>query len=60
MVKSLIGAFLVLRLETRQVPLDLSLIALTWLRRPAIEIVLPLVNREGQWLRQRLDAVYPF
>ncbi|MCY3762406.1 MAG: hypothetical protein OXH50_14230 [Gemmatimonadetes bacterium] len=60
MIKNLVSAALVLRLETRQVPLDLGLIALTWLRRPVIEIVLNRASENAVRLRRKLDEVYPF
>jgi hypothetical protein len=59
-IKSLISAALVLRLETRQIPLDMGLIALAWLRRPVIEIVLNRASEDGIRLRRKLDEVYPF
>ena len=60
MIKSLISAALVLRLETRRIPLDMGLIALAWLRRPVIEIVLNRASKDGIRLRRKLDEVYPF
>ena len=60
MIKNLISAALVLRLETRQVPLDMGLIVLNWLRRPVIEIVLNRASEEAVRLRRKLDEVYPF
>ena len=60
LIKSLISAALVLRLETRQVPLDMGLIVLAWLRRPVIEIVLNRASENAIRLRRKLDEVYPF
>jgi hypothetical protein len=59
----LIGAFLVLRLELRQLPLDLESALSLWHRRTVIEIVLERrdgVSAEGDRLRRRLHEVYPF
>ncbi|MFH1571962.1 MAG: hypothetical protein ABIL09_28490 [Gemmatimonadota bacterium] len=63
MVRTLLRAFVVLRLESRDLYLDPALILLAWLRRPAIE--LPLEACRGAALRafrlaRRLDQVYPF
>ncbi len=57
------GAFLVFRLELRQLPLDLELVLSLWRGRPAIEIVIERRDEaptEGERLRHRLDEVYPF
>ena len=61
MVKSLIGTILVLRLQLRQLPLDVETVFGAWRNRPAIEIVLQRENpSRGKHLQQRLDQVYPF
>jgi hypothetical protein len=63
MLRNLIRAFLVLRLELREVPVDLELVLSWWWRGSTIEIVLG--EREDRAartaaLRRRLDEVYPF
>jgi len=63
MLKNLISAFLVFRLELRQLPVDLDLVLALWRQRPVIEIVLG--QREtraerGAVLCRKLDEVYPF
>ena len=60
MVKILVSAALVWRLKTRPMPLDLEMIALVWLRRPVIEIILHRNTVESMHLRRKLDEVYPF
>ena len=63
MLKSVVGAFLVFRLELRTPsPLDAGLVLFEWLRRPVIEI---LMRESGsvthqQALHRKLDEVYPF
>jgi hypothetical protein len=63
MLKNLISAFLVFRLECRQLAVDLDLVLALWRQRPTIEIVLKArqnsVARKSA-LRRRLDEVYPF
>ena len=61
-LRQLIGAILVCRLELRQLPVDAQVVLALWRSRPAIEIV--LVQRvdaltERVRLRRRLDEVYP-
>ena len=63
MLKNLISAFLVCRLEFRQLGVDLDLVLALWRHRPAIEIVLGQRRqreRRGDALRRKLDEVYPF
>ena len=62
MLKSLIKAALVVRLEMRELPLDWSAVFLAWLQRPAIEITLPDRGRREirRTLVENLNALYPF
>ncbi len=63
MLKSVVGAFLVFRLELRAPsPLDAGLILLEWLRRPVIEILLRESASEAHQsaLHRKLHEVYPF
>lgn len=63
MLRNLIGAFLVFRLEAGQLPVDLQLALQLWRQRPAIEIVLGQRHDRAaarSRLRRRLDEVYPF
>ena len=63
MLKTLIRAFVVLRLETRDLHLDPGLVLLTWLRRPVIEMPLQAMQRARAGvvrLHRRLHEVYPF
>jgi hypothetical protein len=63
MLKNLISAFLVFRLECRQLAVDLDLVLALWRQRPTIEIVLSACQRSAarkSALRRRLDEVYPF
>ena len=62
MLKNLIGAFIIFRLELRQLSIDHYLVLTLWRQRPAIAIVL---EQGAKCLRQRrllqqLDEVYPF
>lgn len=63
MIRNLIRAVLVCRLELRQLAIDVDLVLAAWHRRPVIEVVLD--TRRLRWqrraaLRRRLDEVYPF
>ncbi len=63
MFKNIIRAFLICRLELRQLPLDLDLVFASWLRRPAIQILLEEEdeqNHDREHLLHKLDEVYPF
>lgn len=63
MLKNLVRAFLICRLELQQVPFSLDAVLLAWLRRPVIEVLFERresQDREQQRLRRRLDQVYPF
>ncbi len=63
MLKNLISAFLVFRLECRQLAVDVDLVLSLWRRRPAIEIVLERRTERADKraaLRRKLDEVYPF
>ena len=63
MVKRIIGAILVFRLEMRQFPLDLEQVWHLWRQRPAIEIVVATrarISEQRALWRQRLNEVYPF
>ena len=64
MLKGIVSAVLVFRLEIRQVPLDMGLVLLTWLRRPTTEIVLSQIGRRRHSadtrLFSKLDELYPF
>ena len=65
MLKTLIRAVVVLRLETRDLHLDPGLVLLTWLRRPVIEMPLRAMQRARACagavrLHRRLHEVYPF
>jgi len=68
LLRRFLGAALVCCLELRPpAPLDVGLILLAWLRRPAIEMALETTRLLGSqplsvsdhW-RRRLDEVYPF
>ena len=51
----------IFRLELRSPqPLDVGLILLAWLRRPAIEMPMRAHESRSDRLRRRLDEVYPF
>ena len=61
MLIRILGAALVFRLELRSPqPLDVGLILLAWLRRPAIEMPMRAHESRSDRLRRRLDEVYPF
>lgn len=61
MLLRILGAALVFRLELRSPqPLDVGLILLAWLRRPAIEMPMRAYESRSDRLRRRLDEVYPF
>ena len=68
MLKNLIRAFLIFRLELRQPSLDLELFFLSWLHRPAIHILLEEKEEEEEeeeekqreHLLLKLNEVYPF
>jgi hypothetical protein len=63
MLKRLVGAVLVCRLELRQLPVDPQLILALWRQRPAVEIVVAQrlgAAAERLHLLRRLDEVYPF
>ena len=61
MLLRILGAALVFRLELRSPqPLDVGLILLAWLRRPAIEMPMRAQESRSNRLRRRLDEVYPF
>ena len=67
MLKTLLRAVVVLRLESRELYLDPGFILLSWLRRPAIHMPLEALERARRLGRQRaaalirrLDEVYPF
>ena len=64
MLRNLIRAFLIFRLELRQLPLDLDQIVYAWVHRPAIHL-LHDVTESARRLRRtalarKLDEVYPF
>jgi len=62
-LKTLLRAFVVIRLETRDLYVDPGLVLLTWLRRPVIEMPLHAMQqaRAGVLrLHHRLHEVYPF
>ncbi len=67
MLKTLLRAAVVLRLESRELYLDPGLILLSWLRRPAIHMPLEAMRRvraaageHTATLVRRLDEIYPF
>lgn len=67
MLKALLSAVVVLRLESRDLYLDPGLLLLRWLRRPAIHLPLAYLERarrvstrRAAALIHRLDEVYPF
>ena len=62
MLKTLIRAFLVLRLESRPPALTLSTVLAYWRTRPAIHYTLDETSRQtrGSRLKQKLNEVYPF
>lgn len=58
-LRTLVSAFLVIRLECRKLPLTWEDVLVAWFHRPTIEIVLrERCHRER--LIERIDAVYPF
>jgi len=66
MLKALLRAAVVLRLESRDLHLDSDLL-LNWLRRPAIHLTLEYLERSRRAAARRveavihrLDEVYPF
>jgi hypothetical protein len=63
MLKNIIRAFLICRLELRQPSIDLNLALSSWLHRPAIQILLEEEEEQDQQrehLLHKLDEVYPF
>ncbi len=67
MLRTLLRAAVVLRLESRELYADPGLILLNWLRRPAIHMPLEAIRRaraaagdRATALVRRLDEVYPF
>jgi len=66
-LKNLLRAVVVLRLESRELYLDPGPILLNWLRRPAIHMPLETIRQaraaageRAATLIRRLDEVYPF
>ena len=63
MLRNILRAFLIFRLELRQLPLDLDQIVYAWVHRPAIHLLHQVrkgVKSRRTGLAQRLDEVYPF
>ena len=62
MLKSIVSAFLVIRLELRSPsPPNAAVILLEWLHRPVIEILLEQREEEEEEpLTRKLNEVYPF
>jgi len=62
MLKTLIRAFLVLRLESRQPALTLGTVLAYWRARPAIHYTLDETSRQtrARRIKQKLNEVYPF
>ena len=59
MIKNLVRAFLVLRLESRLLSVDANQVLLTWLRRPVIEVLFDRLECKSRLVR-KLDEVFPF
>ena len=59
MIKNLVRAFLVLRLESHPLSVDPGRVLMAWLRRPVIEVMFDQLNRKSRLVR-KLDEVYPF
>lgn len=62
MLKNLIGAFIIFRLELRQLPIDPGLVLALWRQPPTIAIVIEHgeEDRRRRRLLQQLNEVYPF
>ena len=62
MLKNLIGAFIIFRLELRQLPIDPGLVVALWRHRTAIAVVIDhgAECRQQSRLVQQLNEVYPF
>ena len=59
MIRAMVSAFLVIRLECRRLPITLEDILTAWIHRPGIEVVAQERGRRER-LVERLDEVYPF
>ena len=63
MLKNVIRAFLVFRLELQDLPIDLNGVLALWRHRPGVEILLTerAKRREKrELLLEKLNEVYPF
>ena len=62
MLKNLIGAFIIFRLEMRQLPIDPGLVVALWRHRTAIAVVIDhgAGCRQQPRLIKQLNEVYPF
>jgi hypothetical protein len=59
MIKNLVRAVLVLRLELRLLSVDPRQVLITWLRRPVIEVIFDRLDRKSR-LNRKLDEMFPF
>ena len=59
MIKNLVRAFLVLRLESHLLSVDPSQVLMAWRSRPVIEVMFDQLDRKSR-LARKLDEVYPF
>ena len=59
MIKHLVRAFLVFRLESHLLSVDPGQVLLAWLRRPVIEVMFDQFHRKSRVVR-KLDEVFPF
>ena len=59
LIRNLVCAFLVFRLESRLLSVDPGLALLAWLRRPVIEVMLDQLGPRSRLIR-KLNEVYPF
>lgn len=58
-IRAMVSAFLVMRLECRKLTLTWEDILTAWIHRPVVEVVLK--DRHGrERLIERIDEVYPF
>ena len=64
MLRNFVRAFLIFRLELRQLPLDVDQVIYAWVHRPAIHLLHQATEAarcvRPSRLTRRLDEVYPF
>ncbi len=59
LIKTLVRAFLVFRLESSLLSVDASQVLVAWLRCPVIEVIFDRLDRKSCLVR-KLDEMFPF